>query len=124
MSGTSPSPRTLRRLDFELVTDHGNSLRERSGTDAESAFYDPRLAADVLCEVEDRRLAFSWGTHHLKSYDRRVDGLQRLETPDWTDQLLQLAMIGLDDVVQILTCRCTVFAGHLPSAFSSEIAIP
>ena len=38
----------------------------------------------------------------LKPCDRRIGGLQRLEAPHWTDQLLQLAMTGLDDIVQIL----------------------
>ena len=39
--------------------------------------------------------------HHFKPPDRRISGLQRLETWHGTDPLLQLAMIGLDDIVQI-----------------------
>jgi hypothetical protein len=46
-------------LDFESFTDHHHNLRQRTGTDAESAFDDARLAADVLREVEDRRVAFA-----------------------------------------------------------------
>jgi hypothetical protein len=36
---------------------------------------------------------------HFESHDRRVGRLQRLETPHWTDQLLQFAMIGFYDIV-------------------------
>jgi hypothetical protein len=46
-------------LDFESFTDHCDGLRERRGTEAKSAFDDARLAADVVREVEDRRLAFA-----------------------------------------------------------------
>jgi hypothetical protein len=47
-------------LDFESFTDNCGGLRERTGTEAESAFDDARLAADVLREVEDRHLAFAY----------------------------------------------------------------
>jgi len=41
------------------------------------------------------------GTHHLISHDGRVFGLPHFEAPHRTDQLLQLAMIGFDDIVRI-----------------------
>ena len=47
------------RLEFESFTDDCDGLRERRGTDPESAFNDASLAADVLREVEDRRLALA-----------------------------------------------------------------
>jgi hypothetical protein len=53
------SPEASSRLEFELFTDDCDGLRERTGPDAESAFDDARLAADVLREVEDRRLALA-----------------------------------------------------------------
>jgi hypothetical protein len=56
-SKTLRYPETLRRLDFEPFTDDCDGLRERTGTETESAFDDARLAADVSREVEDRRLA-------------------------------------------------------------------
>jgi len=37
-------------LDFESFADHCDGLRERTGTEAESAFDDARLAADILGE--------------------------------------------------------------------------
>ena len=90
------------RVEAEPLVDEGDGLCERTRTEAESAFHDTRLAADVLGKVEDRRLTFSQRTHYFKSRDGRVGGLQRLETSHRADQLLQLAMIGFDDVVQIL----------------------
>jgi hypothetical protein len=54
-----PCPQTSSRLEAEPFTDDCDGLRECTGTDAESAFYDARRAADVLREVEDRRLALA-----------------------------------------------------------------
>jgi hypothetical protein len=61
-----------------------------------------RLATDVAGEVEDRRLALAERTHHLEALDRCVGRLHRLETAHRPNQLLELAVVGLDDVVQIL----------------------
>ena len=58
-SRTLRYPETSCRLEFESVTDNCNSLRERTGTEAESAFNDARLATYILREVEDRRPAFA-----------------------------------------------------------------
>jgi hypothetical protein len=54
-----PYLQTSSRLEVEPFTDDCDGLRERSGTDAESAFDDARLAADVLREVEDCGLALA-----------------------------------------------------------------
>jgi hypothetical protein len=48
---------TSSRLEFELLTDECDGLRERTGTDARRAFNNARLAADILRKVEDRGLA-------------------------------------------------------------------
>lgn len=88
-------------LEVEPSSDERDGFCGHRVSDAENAFGDARLAADVVCSVEDRRLAFAQGTRHLKPSDRRIGGLQRLESPHGTDQLLQLAMIGLDDIGQI-----------------------
>ena len=61
-----------------------------------------RLTANVTGDVEDCRLTFAERAHHLEAFDRRIGRLQRLEASDRADQLLQLAMIGLDNVVEIL----------------------
>src|SRR4051794_37589526 len=52
--------------------------------------------------VEDCRLVFAERAHHLKAFDCRIGGLQPLEASDRADQLLQLAVIGLDNVVETL----------------------
>ena len=49
----------MRSLEFEAFTDESDCLRERTGTDPESPFDDVRLAADVLREIEDRRLTLA-----------------------------------------------------------------
>ena len=41
-------------------------------------------------------------THHLEALDRGVSGLQRLEPAHRADELLELAMVGLDDIVEVL----------------------
>jgi len=56
---TLPYPQASSGLGFESFTDDCDGLRERTGTNAESALDDARLAADVLREVEDRRLALA-----------------------------------------------------------------
>ena len=40
-------------------------------------------------------------THHLETLDRGIGRLQHLEAPDRPGQLLQLAVVGFDDVVQV-----------------------
>ena len=52
-------PQTSSRLNVQLFTKDRDSFRERTDTDAESAFDNARLAADVLGEVEDGRLALA-----------------------------------------------------------------
>ena len=85
-----------------MFPDEWDGIRERTGSDAKRAFDYASLPVDVLREVEDCRLALAQRTHHLKPPDGRIGGLQRFETPHWTNQLLQLTVIGLDDIVQIL----------------------
>ncbi len=50
----------------------------------------------------DRALTFAERTHHLQDLDRCVSRLQRLEAANRADQLLQLAVVNFDDIVQIL----------------------
>jgi hypothetical protein len=54
-----PLAQTSSRLEFKLLTDECDGLRERTGPDAESPFDDTRLAANVSSKVEDRRLALA-----------------------------------------------------------------
>jgi hypothetical protein len=46
-------------LEINSLTDESNGLRDRTGTDAETAFDDASFTTDVLREVEDRRLALA-----------------------------------------------------------------
>jgi hypothetical protein len=62
MDGASRGCGSIRasgRLEFKLFTDGCDGLGERTGAYAEGASYDARLAADVLREVEDRRLTLA-----------------------------------------------------------------
>ncbi len=58
MSETLPT-QALSSLELEAFTDESDGLREHTGTDAESAFDNAGFTADVLREVEDRRLALA-----------------------------------------------------------------
>jgi hypothetical protein len=50
---------TSSSLEINSLTDESNGLRDRTGTDAETAFDDASFTTDVLREVEDRRLALA-----------------------------------------------------------------
>ena len=54
----------------------------------------------VMLKVDACRLPTD--RRHLETLDRGVGRLQRFEAPDRADQLLELAVVSLDDVVQIL----------------------
>lgn len=46
-------------LEFEVFTEQSDGLRERTGTDSESAFDDASFTADVSCEIKDCGLALA-----------------------------------------------------------------
>ncbi len=46
-------------MNVRLFTKDFNGLRERTDTDAEGAFDNARLPADVVGEVEERRLTLA-----------------------------------------------------------------
>ena len=48
-----------RGLEVESFTEERDGLRKRTICDAKSAFYDACLTADVVCEIEDRRLTLA-----------------------------------------------------------------
>ena len=58
-SETLALPQTSSRLDVKPFTKGCDSLRNRTGTDAEGTFYNACLAPDVLGEVEDARLTLA-----------------------------------------------------------------
>ena len=71
-------------------------------TESERALDDACLTTHVSCDVEHGRLALMQGRHHLEALDRRIAGFQRLEASHRPDQLLERAMVSLDETVQIL----------------------
>jgi hypothetical protein len=58
-------------------------------------------------------LAFAERAHHLEALDRCIRRLQLLEASDRTNQLLQLAVVSLDDIVQVLDLSVQRFRGTL-----------
>ena len=91
-----------RRLEFEPFVDKLNRLGQSGGAEAKSALDEAGLTWDVTRDVEGRCLSLAERTHHLEALDRRVSRPQRLEASDRPDQLLQLAVVSFDDVVQVL----------------------
>jgi len=79
-----------------------DGLSQSRGTETEGAFDDASLAADVAREIEGCCLCFVERAHHCETLDCRVSRLQCFEASDRPDQLLQLAVVCLDNVVQIL----------------------
>jgi len=64
--------------------------------------FDHAFFADAVAgQIEGTSLAFSQSAHHLKSFDGCVGRFHRLEPAHWFDQLFQLAVISLNDVVEI-----------------------
>src|SRR6516164_1778290 len=64
-----------------------------------------RRASPTMSRVRLKIAAWLCGAHaspQIKALDRRVGRLHRFETAHRPNQLLQLAVVGLDDVVQIL----------------------
>lgn len=47
-------------------------------------------------------MVFPERAHDLEALDRGVGRPERLEAPDRPDELLQLAVVGLNDIVQLL----------------------
>ena len=91
-----------RSRSLEPLTNQLDGLGQRAWTEAEGALDQACLANDVARGVEDRRLTLAERMHHFEALDRRVGRLDRLETAHRPNQLLELAVVGLDDVVQIL----------------------
>ena len=71
-------------------------------SNAEGAFDHAFLANGIAGQIERPPLAFSQSAPHLKPLDRCIGCFHRLEPAHRFDQLLQLAVIRLDDVVEIL----------------------
>ena len=90
------------RFEVEPLAAELHSFGQCGGTETEGALDEARLTANVTGHGEDRGLAFAERTHHLEAFDRCIGRLQGLEASNRADQLLQLAVIGLDNVVEIL----------------------
>ena len=89
-------------FEFESCADELDYFSQCRGAKAKSSLDDAGFTTNVVCDVEGGCLSFTKCAHHLEALDRRIGRLQRLEAADRADQLLQLAVVSLDDVVQIL----------------------
>ena len=89
----------VRWPDGPVTPCHG--LGQGARSDAEGALDDPSLADNATLEGEHLGLAFAQRAHHLETLDRGVGRLQRLDSAHWPDQLLEFAVVGLDDVVEV-----------------------
>lgn len=78
----------------------------------------------VVNEIKNFSLPFAYSAYHLESLDRRIGRFQRLEPSHRSDQLLELAVIGLDDIIPIFDLPVHKLFWAPASAFNSEIAIP
>jgi hypothetical protein len=89
------------RSEFEPLAEKPDRLGQSRGAEAEGALDHAGLAADVAGEVEGCGLPLAESAHHVEALDGRVGRLQRLEPARRPDQLLQLAVVGRNDVVQV-----------------------
>src|SRR3984957_14243639 len=94
--------RCSRSCGLKLLAEDLDGFGQDACTETEGALDQAYLAADIAREVERSGLAFAQRTHDLEALDRGIGRLQSLEATDRADQLLQLAMVRLDHVVQVL----------------------
>jgi hypothetical protein len=88
-------------LDLERSVEKLDHFGQGRGAEAEGALDDAGLPENIADDVEGRCLCLAERAHHLEAFDRRVGRLERFEASDRLDQLLELAMIGLDNVVEV-----------------------
>jgi hypothetical protein len=93
---------SLRCREIKLFADKLDHLGEGRGVKTEGALDNAGCAANVTRDVEGRCLSLAKRPHHLEALDRCISRLQRFEAADRPNQLLELAVVSLDDVVQIL----------------------
>ena len=77
-------------------------LSQSARSHAEGPLDDPRLADDAALEGKSPSLTLAQRPHDLEALDRGVGCLHRLEAAHGADQLLELAVVSLDDVVEVL----------------------
>jgi hypothetical protein len=83
------------------------------GVDVELPLDETHFSHDATAILEERGLAFAQGVHDLEALDRGVGGLHGFEATHRLDQLFQLAVIGLDDVVEIFDLPVNHLLGQL-----------
>ena len=60
-----------------------------------------RTPPDIPCHEHHRASRLTQRPHDLEGLDPRIGPFQSLEPSDRFDQLLQFAVVGLDDIVQV-----------------------
>ena len=77
-------------------------LRSSGIVNPEVAFDQAHFSHDAILVLPGLGLPLFEGVHNLKALQGGVGGFHRFEPGRWLDQSFELAVIGLDDVVQIL----------------------
>ena len=85
-----------------MVLQQRHGLGQSARSYAEGTLDDPRLADDAALEGESPSLTLAQRPHDLEALDRGVGRLQRLESAHGPEQQLELAVVGLADVVEVL----------------------
>ncbi len=109
-------------FEFEPLADKLDGLRERAGSEPERTLDEACLATDVAGDIKGSGLSLAQRAHHLEALDRGVGCFQRLEAANRTNQLLQLAMVGLQPVVQVLDLSMDGVFWAFASFFNSASA--
>jgi len=85
-----------------LLFEPSHGLCHDARSNAEDTFDHALFTDGVAGQVEGQGLPFSQGAHDLKSLDRGIGRFHRLKPAHRFDQLFQIAVVGFDDVVEIL----------------------
>ena len=108
------SSKPLPDRDFlKLRSVQWHRLAHRLRPDAEGAFDKTRFAPDAGLELEGLGPLLPEGAHRLEALYRGAGRLHWLESKGRPDQALELAMVGLDDVVEVFHLPAVGLGGAL-----------
>jgi hypothetical protein len=108
----------------KMLIEHVHGLGHDRGANAKCSFDQTHLSPDPWLQAPCPGLPFAQGAHDLEALDRGVGCRHRFETTHGLDQQFELAMVGLEHVVQVFYLPVFGFQGELPSRFNSAIATP
>ena len=85
----------------KMLIEHVHGLGHDRGANAKCSFDQTHLSPDPWLQAPCPGLPFAQGAHHLEALDRGVGCRHRFETTHGLDQHLELAVVGLEHVVQV-----------------------